>query len=932
MKKKLLIFLLAVFMAAGCKNAVVDTLFKGTTIDPNKKIWTTEDYDNIVLEGETVEYTVRKDLPVPADIRASQGNSADSIEVSWKKITKSQLKVDDVDIEDLKFGIYRSSDGSNFDKVDDIIIKSGYDVFYIDDSAVGNRIERGTEYLYIVRTEYVTENETYAGLFSQPVTGYTLGNVEEKDASASYFEFNEYIDVSWAPVLGARYYEILRTPIVPGESKNFTLIKKITGTSYVDKIYSEGGSLQNGQKYAYKIIACVDDSIKQNEPTWEILGATVSASAPKPPSSIKVLSGVAGDRIILEWSYEKGVNYYVFREESSSGKFTAAINEFEDVVLKNDESGNPLKWVYVDSSENLEPYKFYYYKIAGFKEGEQGNQSGSFFGGVLNPPMNVTVTSDFVINHKSVKWDPANGADGYRVRRSGPYNGLDNYTNIAEVKIDPVLYSSIDDAFSWVAEAEVVEENIAVLSGTSIVDNISDEFIGIPPYYYEIFSINEKYYSGITEDSGAGLIIFTDGETVEKFQYVDNQGTGAVMSADDVFSSSRGLSAPNTKQNFIYNKLPAEVLPDFTASNNDSNHKGQVKISITPKAAYDDYLEYRVVKKCGYGPENGIEPQKEPKGLPSSDDFYIKYGEDFIENSYNLDVDKGSASGSQYVVIDPMYNFNEAGNVVEPIEWNYSDWDMEAWKYIKRRKPFDLEEAVSSTYVIETFVKGFDNGETSATSSKKGIPALTDLSLLYLLNWTREVAFNRIWHLQTFEYGYENGFSMDCLTSGGQNKSGDYNEHMNDGGFIKYKANVAKFQGEGHCENYKDWPGFNFTVSDNNGNPAMLTVPVKLSHVPVGINVTMKITVPVYGTYLLQFINVTADQAIFQRGVTAGSNKVYQQSGSSFNLLFEKSYEFYNQYKWKYTKINFIYHPYLPENQNWTNYAIDWTCRYKYIW
>lgn len=314
---------------------------------------------------------------------------------------------------------------------------------------------------------------------------------------------------------------------------------------------------------------------------------------------------------------------------------------------------------------------------------------------------------------------------------------------------------------------------------------------------------------------------------------------------------------------------PVKIL--FEASENNPLYPDQIyldgTVSLVGKEGSIQNLT--LVRRAYYGKENGIHALAEPAGDPTNKDDTGVYshvgtpwpvreeryqlikngmaltGELILDESGQPIIDEATgeyqqsttplpikwiAEDNRFTFLDPMPYYAANGSVEETgFKWDYAKFDREAWKYIKRKQHFDIEKAVSVEYFViaNALVDGDVNPKEDVQSSTiSGSPYLSTVPMAQFCLWMKEVAMNRIWHMQVPRYCYSK--SMSWLTSG-QNHGGALS------GNVYYSAGVSG--GGGAIRNYSDWPGMRiYTNRDISVSGIKLETNVRRSH---DINVTV---------------------------------------------------------------------------------------------
>lgn len=265
---------------------------------------------------------------------------------------------------------------------------------------------------------------------------------------------------------------------------------------------------------------------------------------------------------------------------------------------------------------------------------------------------------------------------------------------------------------------------------------------------------------------------------------------------------------------------------------NDPNYPDQIYVEGVIESP-NPLVNIKLVRTAYYGREAGIEPLSEPPLSGVIDYNKVDQPLDVRTEEYIA-----NAPGSPFIYdemtqtfqfIDPMTYTDEVHNVESSgFKWDYAKFDREAWKYIKRKKHFDLERALSVDYQILATSDQAPEAVPSATVS--GYPYLSTVPMSMLCMWLKEVAFNRIWLLQVPRFCW--GKTSDWLKIGQSVKSADQK------GFISYSVDILTQSGSGSLSNYSDWPGIKLHSPSGLNVAASLKTNVRQKHYLNGIVTT----------------------------------------------------------------------------------------------
>ena len=369
------------------------------------------------LEDLLVEKTKEGQLATPSQVIASQNLDPSLINITWTSVPNAvSYRIEYAVVSPDKDGIYPTE--ITEDKYS-ILEESWYGTNYthkITESALSdynNRFEKHYFYRIIAKNtrdgfdeSLPTPSTIYGTLFAPP-----------KNVSATCGVSEDFINVSWDFVPGAKSYEIYRS-----ESENGTgavWIDTVLGNmkSYRDEITSP---TQQGKEFYY-IIYAVNRSGKKSNKSSIAMGYSLVPGAPGIPTGIKVVNG-RGDsasEISLKWNSVPNVRYNVFRHTS---KDTSVVRVGKNLT----------KSEFTDR-DRLEPGIYYYYSIQALSTDEKtGEDQKSAFseaveGYILSAPSSVQAKK--VDGGIQLIWEKAIGnaaeqaAYKYKVLASNELNG-----------------------------------------------------------------------------------------------------------------------------------------------------------------------------------------------------------------------------------------------------------------------------------------------------------------------------------------------------------------------------------------------------------------------------------------------------------------------------------------------------------------------------
>lgn len=392
--------------------------------------------------------------------------------------------------------------------------------------------------------------------------------------------------------------------------------------------------------------------------------------------------------------------------------------------------------------------------------------------------------------------------------------------------------------------------------------------------------------------------------------------------------------------------------------------KGTLEISGGKSGTFKNiYLK----RTCYYGKEKGVHPLANPVGNPNDPGdktFYSKEGESFESHTETYEYMKDGVlvpdslfifnqDEGTFTFTDPMPYYNENGEIEKTgFTWDYAKFDREAWKYIKRKKRFDLKKAVSVEYVvcanaeIEGAVK-----DLVESAPAYGVPYLSTVPMANFCLWVKEAAMNRVWHLQVPRYCWKKTMSF---LLGERNHKGDLS------GKVGYWAKNYGLSGggRGSLSNYSDWPGIVISMKDDLEISAGLATNVQVKY-----NAAFNITSTIWRQLDFTMEDIPIRDYVFQWGVwgegEASGRLVVKRQGMSEEVVDAETIRTfvplwmasgwkslpgysYEAFDWigaeelekhaaTWTMINFLYLPTRGQPVEWGEWAehdTEWVCRY----
>lgn len=897
---------------------------------------TNELYDQVL--GSEVsdipgEYEVSTQIPEPSGIQATNGSYADQVKITWEQVFLAD--------EELKYHVYRSDDGIEFDRI------TGY--FPVSDRSYQDlNVESGKLYYYGIKT--LSQVSLKTSRMSNIVSGCSLGYPLK--VASTFKEYEKMIEVNWESALGAKFYIVKRAEevssgIVPLDTAFVVVSNGIKGTSFQDMAISEGGTADPSRLYYYAVVACFSPDVISNLSNYS-RGALLAPGSPRQFSIVSVSKSVLKDSVRISWPEIVNLSGYVlFRislEEYSNNNYVGSEVDLNPDFMGIGIDGNVY---YYDIDPEIGTGETYYYRIAGRNEFGVGQLSpfdslidqdcsrGNSIGIYIGRTLNVSATQNGFL----VEWDVCPGADGYWIFRTDQQNqdllgkSVDDYNDfdwgepIEYIKSDGTWLDPVDGY-----DRETVQLWYRILPGNKEVIN----------YELDVDSVNYTIKSNYLNISNPPDL---DGEADSFSDYTPVLGYSDYSAVADDYS------------------IP---IPVFVAAPAASRNKESIRnlIDITGKlsdVSNIDRLNVRLIRSCSYGDEEGVYPLYQPNpGFESPRITYNKEGQTLPNNQVEYNLNSSIDSEGNLNWLDPMPDFDENGSVkYENMEWDYKHWDREAWKHILRKKPFDIERAVIVKYSLIVERKSDASWNPLIVDNLEGYPALGEVQFSQLSMWCLTILTNRIWHLHVPRYCWSK--SMDWLP-GSQSSAGQHS------GTIHMDVAITEMGGNGGTtDDYAEWPGFYMRMPS-------FELKIKLAdEVPVEMNLACSIENPLYaGTmeckmwvrdYGLQWGLSDKDgnqnKGVFKvnydnRGVVeVAPILVYAMRNTTFidtpNVTAAKKnvhgYDLrdnrYNQflpdnkYPWEnsslFTRIGFKYQP-IPVNDQWKNSPEkdSWHMLYEY--
>lgn len=697
---------------------------------------------------------------------------------------------------------------------------------------------------------YAKENKDYFVSIADDNELLVLPNlIFPSNLTASKALYNNRVELSWEPILDEAKnisYRVYRK--TASESNDvWQLLGETKECNYSDTV-SEENDL-DGKEFFYSVRAIykerVESEIEKEDGSKEVVTIdSVTGSRLSYYETGYILSNINSlsisfreyyDKIQLEWNKVVGAECYeIFRaapiSENQLGEF---VHVATTKSLTHTDYSNHIE----KSEANLVASREYHYKV--FPVNKQKVKAldckktlevlGAFLAvGAPIKPVLKSVSKGEYGSGILLKWETVSDAT-FKVYRSATPSGpfslveskidgdsyLDRLTNVADKDRSKIFYYRISSLNS-IADSPLSDFDQELHSG---------ELFYLPGDAIKIAkSIYPKglYLSSTLPASSDVKLALSYSNDNNVWQEINGDGLELPLSnkllqtisdynsSKDYFfklrlvKSSAATSPAFTEDELLLGKsnlieIKAKnggpLLPDLTVSQGDHTIAG--KISISGKwdlSDYQDYVEFCLTRYYSFGKERGL--LSKPIEVVSK--TIANFGEATIR-------------GGEFTIIDNItVDINPTSDIVLPMNatinkgdgWSYWSWDREAWKYIKRKLPFDMRKAVGCEYKITVRWRQVDDSweESSLPGLVYGYPALTDDEFAHLGLWLREVAMNRLWHILYPPYEGELSTTLELLTSA-QTKRGEYS------GEVGFYATADGLGGKGKCwiRNYSDW-------------------------------------------------------------------------------------------------------------------------------
>jgi len=862
MNKKIIYIFLVIALFSCNQNPVIKMLKDGKTFSevdlsasvgvilPSEATMVDENGDSLVEE-----FLIDDEIPAHSGITVTEGTSRDRITLSWNPVVYGRSEV--------RYHIYRSTDAVTFSRItgDNPLSYGDFSQFMYK-----GEIVPGDYYYYALRS-IVIKDKT-ASRLSMIVRGYTLGDPSR--FSVTQRAFSEKVILDWDVVPGAKYYTLYRLAREFGEEPPEFIYDyeqiggAITENSYVDYSVDFNGKLIPQKEYWYVMYAHLSAEIFSNHSS-PAKGSILAVGAPPQISLLNVTKGLARGALKIQWEAVEADSYIIYRitqEDISLGNYYGT-----ELVLDNDHfmsetlsiDGSDVDVIsYFDSDAVVSTGNNLYYRISGKNSiglgkcslFETSDDRSLSLGYGIAPYSGRDISVYVTQLGFSISWDSCLGASSYYIFRA---------------EEDPSGYT--DDEWTYVGEST---SNAFLDDCSTVVDPLFN--LESSELYYRIIPVNGAIISKDTALNSDSNFEYFAGKTLADLNG-DALALGNPITMQ--FGISDGFSAVNSDYT-----VPVPLFSiSPVATEDDDNYIGRIKLSGTVGSVLGmDKLRVKLIRTCRYGDESGVFPLTEPRKSIGGVSF-IKRGRPHIESVEIIDLkDYMNMSSGEFEFLDPMHDFRDGQPIPDSSEddgirkhhWNYAAWDIEAWKDIKRRKPFDIERAVKVDYEVRIERLG-DPAWNPTTKTCTGWPALTDLEAAHLALWQKDCGMNRISLLLIPRYGWNN--TIAWLPGANQQVTGEYNDILGDGKKAHFWAEMSGLgaHGEGGVDwGYSDWPGIIGGMYDNNHSEAGIVLDISLDAVDRWITTWYSFETPLYSGSMWYSIFVYSYN--YHWGVDAGTS------------------------------------------------------------
>ena len=798
-----------------------------------------------VAEGEDEDLAINEFLNIPSEFNVSRAESIYKISLSWGRVSYG--------VSDVYYHIYRSVAGEPAIRIsgNSPIKETEFSQnIYEDDIAAGE------VYLYMIRAVVPSllddTGHMLAGRTTGLVSGFLFNRVS--NLAATQREYIDYVELNWEPVVGAEYYTLYRA--VADDSGNpptyeqeyVGISSALTTTTYRDYSELKQGDLRASLEYYYIVRAHISAEIVSFA-SPPAKGSVLAFGAPPAVEIIDVTSSILKDFIRILWVGNDSDEYIINRIPEESYQFGDFFGNSITVVPEQlgsitiDIEGTSTEcFYYFDNDTSLNSGNPFYYRVAGINSLGAGKftdfssstavelTQGNCFRNYEGMPIEVLIMQDGY----HISWPEDYGANAYLVYRS---------------EVNP----SVDDT-KWVRIGTALD-----LYYHDPVSNFPSGFdIESGELFYKLIPINNDFITdplndgNITVDSS--YLYFGD-QTLADLQ--------AELDAITDFDSLLGQSSYSSYGSDYTVPVPVfSVTP--MASDDDDSCEGSIRLSgkISNVTGLHK-LNVKVIRTCYYGDETGVSPLNEPRKSIGGISF-TKKGVPLVAGVEVLDIEPHiNLSTGEFSFLDPMHEFRDGQLLADDTQsdglrkhkWDYASWDTEAWKFIKRQLPFDMETSVKVNYEFR-IERSSDPTWGLENATEVGYPALTNKEMAHLILWLKDVAMNRASMPLIPRYGWDK--TIAWLPGNEQRTQGEYNKHRSEDKATWFWAVLQGLgaHGEGGVDwGYSDWPGFISGTVDKDHNSANIIMDVGISAGYFWVTTSFGAITPLYEGYIFYNIN-----------------------------------------------------------------------------
>lgn len=342
-------------------------------------------------------------LPKKPKLKTAESVDFNAIKVTWKKVDGAS-----------GYYVYRKADGEKYFK--QIAEVNGNKTFTSTDLSATT----GVKYQYTVRAYRNRNGKPYAGLYdSKGVTATACTKAPTIKSGVS--TVSDKLKLTWSKVNGATGYNVYRKL---ENDKNYKLIKTINGNGNVE--FTDSG-LKCGVKYYYRVngFRTVDSKNYEGLGSKDYLGLTTPAQP-----ALKSAKSLGYNTISIEWTKVEGATgYEIYRKTTGTYSKIGTVDKQSTVTFKDEKAVTGVRYQYtVRAFYNKDGIK----RVSTYENYIHGTAYPS------NP--NLTSVTSVEYNAIELKWDKADGANGYKIYRKLPsdknykelitlYGQTDKYTD-----------------------------------------------------------------------------------------------------------------------------------------------------------------------------------------------------------------------------------------------------------------------------------------------------------------------------------------------------------------------------------------------------------------------------------------------------------------------------------------------------------------------